>query len=62
MLSFADRVFSPFFYYLQFKLVFQSLAGDIIFNKYKQMPSLAFGNFNVREKKKEDLLINVFAC
>lgn len=52
MVSSANRVVSPFFYYLQLKFVFQSLAGDIIFNKYKQMPSPAFGNFNVRGEKK----------
>lgn len=46
MLLSVYRAVSKFFYYLQFKLVFQSLAGDIIFNKYKQIPSLAFGNFN----------------
>lgn len=40
MLSSAYRAVSQFFYYLQFELVFQSLAGDIIFNKYKQMPSI----------------------
>lgn len=41
-------------------MYFNHWQERLFFNKYKQMPSLAFGNFNVRKKKKkDDLLINV---